>query len=248
MKQRSVFLRTQSVAVALRAARRAHFEHVSSTRRTGKQLQRMRRASFRRASVRIHLFAAVFTACFASPADAIPLENVLQTTLERNPDLQAAKSGLEQAAGKRLVFRSVALPDAELGVPAGVQAGHRAGESGVKGFAVGRGVLTQTLFNAGLPASLRRGDVEVLIAQQQLNVAVVDQLHAARLAFYCALYNQSLESIRREQQRGLRENAATQRTRFEAGLADKSALTSATVQASELQTHSEVGSANYLIT
>src|SRR2546428_727278 len=82
MKQRSVFLRTQSVAVALRAARRAHFEHVSSTRRTGKQLQRMRRASFRRASVRIHLFAAVFAACFASPADAITLENVLQTTLE----------------------------------------------------------------------------------------------------------------------------------------------------------------------
>src|SRR5205814_2270522 len=141
-------------------------------------------ASFTQASVRIHLFAAVLTACFASLADAITLENVLQTTLERNPNIHEAKSGLEQAAGKRLVFRSVALPDAELGVPAGVQAGHRAGESGVKGFAVGRGVLTQTLFNAGLPASLRRGDVEVLIAQQQLNVAVVEQLHVARLAFY----------------------------------------------------------------
>ncbi|KAF5408906.1 MAG: hypothetical protein Udaeo2_09270 [Candidatus Udaeobacter sp.] len=33
---------------------------------------------------------------------------------------------------------------------------------------------------------MRRGDIEVLIAQQQLNVAVVDQLHAARLAFYAA--------------------------------------------------------------
>src|SRR2546429_3073207 len=95
MKQRSVFLRTQSVAVALRAARRAHFEHVSSTRRTGKQLQRMRRASFRRASVRIHLFAAVFAACFASPADALTLEKVLQTTLESNADILGAKSGLE---------------------------------------------------------------------------------------------------------------------------------------------------------
>src|SRR5256714_69811 len=246
MKQRSVFLRTQSVAVALRAARRAHFEHVSSTRRTGKQLQRMRRASFRRASVRIHLFAAVFTACFASPADAITLENVLQTTLERNPDIQEAKSGLEEASGKRLVFRSVALPDAELGVPAGVQAGHRAGESGVKGFAVGRGVLTQTLFNAGLPASLRRGDVEVLIAQQQLNVAVVEQLHAARLAFYAALYNRSLESLRREQQRRLQENVTAQRTRFEAGLTDKTALASATVQASELDTRIEGAHRTYL--
>jgi len=133
-----------------------------------------------------------------------------------------------------------------LGVPAGVQGGHRAGESGVKGFAVGRGVLTQTLFNTGLPASLRRGDVEILIAQQQLNVAAVDQLHVARLAFYSALYNRSLKSIRREQQRRLQENVTTQRARFEAGLADKSALTSATVQASELETQIEEAHRAYL--
>ena len=181
----------------------------------------------------------ILIACFVYPAGAVTLETVLQTSLERNPDIQEAKSGLEQAAGKRLVFRSVAWPDVELGVPAGVQMGHRAGESGVKGFVVVRGALTQTLFNASLPASLRRGDVEVLIAQQQLNVAVVEQLHTARLAFYAALYNRSLESIRREQQRRLDENAATQRTRYEAGLADKSALTSATVQASELDTQIE---------
>ena len=182
---------------------------------------------------------AVAIACFASPVRAITLDTVLRTTLEKNPAIQEAKSGLEQAAGQRLVFRSVAWPDAELGVPAGVQAGHRAGESGVKGFAVGRGWLTQTLFNAGLPASLRRGDVEVLIAQQQLNVAVVEQLHAARQAFYAVLYNRSLESIRREQQQKLQENVTTQRTRYEAGLADKGALASATVQASELGTRIE---------
>lgn len=181
----------------------------------------------------------ILIACFVYPAGAVTLETVLQTSLERNPDIQEAKSGLEQAAGKRLVFRAVAWPDVELGVPAGVQMGHRAGESGVKGFAIVRGALTQTLFNASLPASLRRGDVEVLIAQQQLNVAVVEQLHAARLAFYAALFNRSLESIRREQQRRLDENTATQKSRYEAGLADKTALTSATVQASELDTQIE---------
>jgi outer membrane protein TolC len=189
---------------------------------------------------------AVAVAYFTSPAYAVTLETVLQATLERNPAIQEAKSSLEQAAGQRLVFRSVAWPDVELGVPAGIQGGHRAGESGTKGFGVGRGVLTQTLFNAGLPASLRRGDVEVLIAQQQLNVAVVDQLHAARLAFYSTLYYRSLESIRREQQRRLQENVTTQRTRFEAGLADKSALTSATVQASELDTQIESAHRAYL--
>ena len=191
-------------------------------------------------------FVGVAVACFTCPAYAVTLETVLQTTLDRNPAIQEAKLGLEQAVGQRLVFRSIAWPDVELGVPAGVQGGHRAGESGIKGFGVGRGVLTQTLFNAGLAASLRRGNVEVLIAQQQLNVAVVEQLHAARLAFYSALYNRSLESIRREQQRVLRENLATQRTRFEAGLADKSALTSATVQVSELDTQIEGAHRAYL--
>jgi outer membrane protein len=192
------------------------------------------------------LFISVLVACYAHPARAVTLQNVLQTTLEKNPAIQEAKSGLEQAAGQRLVFRSVVLPDAELSLPAGVQAGHRAGESGVKGFAVGRGNLTQTLFNAGLPASMRRGDIEVLIAQQQLNVAVVEQLHAARLAFYAALYNRSLESIRKEQQQRLDENAATQKSRFEAGLTDKSALASATVQAAELKTQTESAHRAYL--
>ena len=42
------------------------------------------------------------------------LETVLQTTLEKNPAIQEAKSGLEQAAGQRLVFRSVVWPDVEL--------------------------------------------------------------------------------------------------------------------------------------
>ena len=188
----------------------------------------------------------ILVACFVYPAGAITLETVLRTTLEKNSAILEAKSGLEQAAGQRLVFRSVVWPRAELGLPAGVQAGHRSGENGVKGFAVGRGTLIQTLFNAGLPASLRRGDVEVLIAQQQLNVAIVDQLHAARLAFYAALFNRSLESIRREQQRRLDENTATQRSRFEAGLTDKSALTSATVQAAELDLQIESAHRAYL--
>jgi outer membrane protein TolC len=182
----------------------------------------------------VNLFLLPLLTLYAHTARAVTLENVLQITLEKNPAIQEAKSGLERASGQRLVFRSLVWPRAELGVPAGVQAGHRAGESGVKGFAVGRGWLTQTLFNMAVPPSLRRGDVEVLIAQQQLNVAVVEQLHAARLAFYAALYNRSLEAIRKEQRRKLEENVATQKTRFDAGLADRSAFTSATVQAFEL--------------
>jgi len=177
---------------------------------------------------------AVLMIWFVPSAGAVTLDKVMQTTLDKNPAIQEAKAGLEEAAGRRFVFRAVVWPNAELGVPAGVQAGHRAGESGVKGFGIGRGLLDQTLFNMAVPPSLQRGDIEVLIAQQQLNVAVVEQLHAARLAFYTALYNRSLESIRDEQRQKLEENVATQKNRFEAGLTDRSAFTSATVQADEL--------------
>jgi outer membrane protein TolC len=223
MKGAFLSLGSKSVAVAVSATRHEHVKHIRVVLPTGKRLQR----------AIIHLFLLIVV-CFGHTAHAITLERVLQTTLEKNPAIQEAKSGLEQAAGHRLVFRSLVWPHAELGMPAGVQAGHRAGESGVKGFAVGRGWLTQTLFHMAVPPSLRRGDVEVLIAQQQLNVAVVEQLHAARLAFYAALYNRSLESIRDEQRQKLDENVITQKDRFEAGLADKSAFTSATVQSSEL--------------
>ena len=197
----------------------------------------------------LHLSTVLIIVCWSwvlPTAHAVTLETVLQTTLEENPAIKEAKSGLEQAAGQRLVFRSVVWPQVELRVPAGIQFGHRAGESGVKGFGVGRGLLDQTLFNMRVPPSLRRGDVEVLIAQQQLNVAVVEQLHTARLAFYSALYNRSLESIRKEQQQRLLENVATQRTRYEAGLANRSAFASATIQASELEPQIEAAHRAYL--
>src|SRR5213595_971304 len=204
-----------------------------------------RRARLTRTVLTPRFFVAVLVVFLPHTSGAITLERVLQTTLDQNPAIQEAKSGLEQAAGQRLVFHSLVWPHAELGVPAGVQAGHRAGESGVKGFAVGRGSLEQVLFNMAVPPSLRRGDVEVLIAQQQLNVAVVEQLHGARLAFYAALYNRSLESIREEQRRKLEENVATQQDRYKAGLADRSAVTGATVQASELVPQIESAHAAY---
>src|SRR5215469_1336675 len=213
-----------SVAVALCATRNEPAKRIGATLPTGKRLQR--RA--------IHVSILLFMVFWPHPTSAITLHDVLRTTLDKNPAILEAKAGLERAAGQRLVFRSIVWPNFEVGVPAGLQYGHRSGESGVKGFAVGRGDLRQALFNMAVPPSLRRGDIEVLIAEQQLNVAVVEQLHAARLAFYAALYNRSLESIGSEQLKKLDENVATQKNRFDAGLADRSALTSATVQTVEL--------------
>src|SRR5713101_4006883 len=103
---------------------------------------------------------------------AITLDAVLDKTLEKNPVIQRAKANLEQAAGQRLILRSMMWPDAKIALPGGVQGGHRAGESATKAFGFARGFFTQPLFNAAIPASRRLGDVDVLIAQQQLNLAV----------------------------------------------------------------------------
>jgi len=232
----SLKLTTQSVAVALWATRHESVERVRPPLPTGRRLQ---------PAASVYIFILILIASFAYPTSAVTLQEVLRTTLDNNPAILEAKAGLEQAAGQRLVFRSIVWPDFDVNVPAGVQYGHRAGENGVKGFAVGRGNLEQTLFNMAVPPSLRRGDIEVLIAEQQLNVAVVEQLHLARLAFYAALYNRALESIRDEQRQKLEENVATQKNRFEAGLADRSAFTSATVQADELIPQSEAAQRAY---
>src|SRR5437870_11592905 len=109
---------------------------------------------------------AIFMICWVSSASAITLESVLQTTLEKNPAIQKAKAGLEQATGQRLVFRSVVWPRAEAGVPAGVQAGHPAGESGAKGFGIGRGLLRQTLVDMAVPPSLLPSDAAALTPPQ----------------------------------------------------------------------------------
>jgi len=180
-----------------------------------------------------------------SRAQAVTLDAILNETLEKNPVIQQAKANLEQAAGHRLVFRSIVWPSATVEVPAGVQGGHRAGQNTIQPFALAKGSITQPLFDAAIPPSLRRGDVELLIAQQQLHVAVVEQLHSARLAFYSALYNRDLLSLSAKQQRRLDENVASQNERYTAGLIDRGAFASATVQARELDSQIEISRRAY---
>ena len=175
-------------------------------------------------------FLCCLIASLATRTFGLTLEAALQTTIEKNPEIQKAKYGLEQAAGRRLIFRAVGLPDTVIGIAGGVQGGHRAGEKSIQAFGFGYGAFSQPLFNAAVPASFRRGDIEVLIAQQRLNVAVAQQLHTTRIAFYSALYNRSLRSLRDEQRNRLAENVVSQKARYEAGLVDRGAYTAAEVE------------------
>jgi outer membrane protein TolC len=178
-------------------------------------------------------------------ADALTLDTLMRRTVDHNFEIQQAKLRLEQATGKKLVLRSVAYPDAVIGGLLGDQGGHRAGEASNQPFGFGYGGFTQSLFNAAIPASFRRGDLEVLIAQQQLNVAVTNQLHGARLAFYTAVYNRDMKKIRSEQLQRLNENMNTQAQRYQSGLATRTVSVGAAVQASELEPRLEASDRAY---
>jgi outer membrane protein TolC len=184
--------------------------------------------------MKTEFFAAILALSILPAAPAITLDEALKTTLEKNPEIQRAKSNLERAAGRRLVLKSVAWPSARVNVPGGVQGGDRAGSTKTKLFGFVRGSLTQPLFDVAIPHSLTRGNIEVLIAEQQLNLAVEQQLHAARLAFYSALYNRDLQEVREKQRGRLDENVASQSGRYQAGLVDRGAYTAATVEARAL--------------
>src|SRR5207302_948962 len=56
--------------------------------------------------------------CFSRTSDAITLDEVLNSTLGKNPAIQQAKANLERAAGRRLVLRSIVWPNLKLNVPA----------------------------------------------------------------------------------------------------------------------------------
>ena len=179
------------------------------------------------------LAAALILFC-ATKSNALTLDEALARTLEKNPSIVDAKLALEQAVGRRLILRSIGLPDARIQILAGDQGGKRAGQSSNQPFGFGRGFFTQALFDAAVPASRRRGDIEVLLAEQRLNVAVVQQLHTARIAFYTALFNDSLRTLGEAQRQRLLQNVTTQAERYQAGQADRGAMVAAQLLEREL--------------
>jgi outer membrane protein TolC len=165
--------------------------------------------------------------------------------VEKNPAIQSAKLDLERAYGQRLVLRSIMLPDAVIGAAGGDQGGHRAGEKRNQPFGFGYGGITQALFNAAIPASRRRGDIEVLIAEQRLNMAMIEQLHGARVAYYTGAYNRALKQLSEEQRQHLQGISDSQNARYQAGLIQRSVFIGAEMQTRELEPRIEAADRAY---
>jgi outer membrane protein TolC len=185
--------------------------------------------------LRFILVSALLVLAFQiGSAEPLTLNQALRRTVDKNLAIQAARLDLERATGRRLVLRSIGLPDALIGAVGGDQGGHRAGQKPNTPFGFGYGGLVQPLFNAAIPASFRRGNIEVLIAEQQLNMAMVEQLYSARVAFYSGVYNRSLTQLGQEQRQHLQGISDTQKARYESGLTQRGAFIGAQMQTREL--------------
>jgi outer membrane protein TolC len=142
-------------------------------------------------------------------------DQALQEALYRNPQILAAQSNLEAATGVRLVYRSRALPRAVLSAPLGYRG--KRGTDKAKPFVYADAQITQPLFDYGLPASLRRGELEAPVAAQNVAQITLEQLHSTRLAFIAALTARENLEILQVQSARLQRNVDSQQARFEAG-------------------------------
>ncbi|MFA6560853.1 MAG: TolC family protein [Verrucomicrobiia bacterium] len=160
--------------------------------------------------------------------NTVTLAECYAQTLEQNLDIRRQRAGVEQAAGVKTVFTARALPRASVSGSAGYSGGSLYGPGGP--YAMVQTDVSQPLFDMGIPASLRRGRLEVIIAQQTLNRAVTAQLHATRLAFVRALAARRLFELHRQIETHLQSNVRSAQQRFDAGMASRQNVRQAEIQ------------------
>jgi outer membrane protein TolC len=186
----------------------------------------------------------------------VTLEDCLSSTLTRSPEIEQLRAYVESAAGTRLIYRSRALPQlatqlsvggrgGDLYIPPDVKAvltnsitrlvTNNAPVIGPQVYSLVTAQFSQPLFDAGVPPSLHRGRLEVILAQQNLNRAITDRLHEARLIFLQAQYLRDLIAIHVELDQHLQANVQSEQQRHDVGAANEAELKAAKIQQLNLE-------------
>jgi len=163
----------------------------------------------------------------------LTLADCLAETFAQNPDIQRARADVERAAGDRLVFRSRALPQLAAQVPGGWRQGSLYGSAGP--FTTLNAQFSQPLIDVGIPPTLRRGRLEVVLAQQSLNREVTERLHEARMTFLNGLRLRDLVGLYAEIDTRLQANVDAEQQRLDAGTGSEEALNWAKIQKLNLE-------------
>lgn len=158
----------------------------------------------------------------------LTLENCLALAFRQNPEIQQQRAEVERAAGANLVSRSRALPQLAAQVDAGLRGGPLYPPSGPFGIITAQ--FSQPLLDVEIPATLRRGTLEVILMQQNLHRVATERLHETRVAFLRALYLRDLIALHEEIDKRLQANVDSERQRLDVGMGSEAALTWAKIQ------------------
>lgn len=164
---------------------------------------------------------------------SVALPECIEQALAHNPAIQQQRTEVERAAGTKLVFTSRALPRLSAQVRAGDREGNLYGAGGI--FTVLTAAFAQPLVDTGIPASLRRGKLEVLIAEQNLNLTVINELHALRQDYLRALLSRDLLDLHEQIEKRLEANHESQRELLDAGAGTRQAVMQAEIQVLNLK-------------
>lgn len=198
--------------------------------------------------------AVILTAALAllptARAEVLTLADCLLETAAHNPTLIAQQFEVQRATGTRLTLRSRALPSLSIGGTLGYEGAQDAQEQRVttrpatgpphtdivtsqrkaQEIVIGTGGLTQSIFDAAIPAAWRRGDVSVRAAQQSYYTVAVTELYQARTQFNRALYEQKRGEVLRATDEILAANVRATEALVSAGLKGRQDLLFAQVQ------------------
>ncbi len=184
----------------------------------------------------------------------LTLDDCLASTFRQYPEIQRLRVDVERALGTKTVFRSRALPQLSSQVAIGLRGGnlYNSGQARTNTttgsvttnnatalyptpFSTLAADFSQPLIDLGIPPALRRGRLEVVIAQQNLNREVTDRLHEARTTFLRALYLRNLIALHKDIDQRLQANVQSEHQRLDVGTGSEAALKSAKIQELNLQ-------------
>lgn len=161
------------------------------------------------------------------------MADCLAQTFAQNPDIQRLRADVERATGTKLVFWSRALPQLSGQVTGGLRQGSLYGSLGP--FSTLTAQFSQPLIDVGIPPSLDRGKLEVIVAQQNLNREVTERLHEARSTFLRALYQRDLIALYAEIGQRLQANVDSEQQRLDVGTGNEASLKWAKIQKLNLE-------------
>jgi outer membrane protein TolC len=158
----------------------------------------------------------------------ITLAEGFQKVLAHDPELLRLRKDVERAAGTRLSIRSRDLAHLSIEPTVGLEGGNLYAKE--KPFALVTAEFSQPLINRGTAAVWRRGNLEVLATEQNLNNGIASRLHEFRQYYLRAQRLQQLMALNEELDQRLQTNVSAEQQRRDVGSTGPRPILQAKVQ------------------